>query len=182
MELNAQDGGNRKFILVQLDEPINESKSKAAYDFCKNELKSKNPVISDITIERVKRASLKIAKENPSFNIGFSILSLIDKRELITDKEGTLTLPSHKIEPRDIALNLALQSGKTLDKELKTIFENKLYACEDCLYLIACDEKVLEYLANTHNEYIFIDAFEDISLEDFLNLSTNINDRLRIVY
>ncbi|OCR07047.1 restriction endonuclease, partial [Helicobacter pullorum] len=32
MELNAEDNGNRKFILVQIDEPINESKNKNAYD------------------------------------------------------------------------------------------------------------------------------------------------------
>ena len=63
MELNAEDGVNRKFILVQIDEKINEQKSKTAYDFCKNELKSKIPFISDITVERVKRAAAKIKKE-----------------------------------------------------------------------------------------------------------------------
>ena len=76
MELNVEDKGNRKFILVQIDEPINESKNKVAYDFCKNELKSKNPAISDITIERVKRASAKIANANPNFSVSFSVLAL----------------------------------------------------------------------------------------------------------
>ncbi len=46
MELNAQDKGNRKFILVQIDEEIKEDEN--AYDFCKNVLKSAKPVISDI--------------------------------------------------------------------------------------------------------------------------------------
>lgn len=180
MELNKEDGGNRKFILVQIDEPIkDDKKSKAAYDFCKNELKSQNPVISDITIERVKRASIKIANENFS---GFSVLRLSDKPELITDEKGALKLLDSTISPRDKALNLALQSGKTLDKPLKPIFENKLYACEDCLYLVACDKEVLEYLRNTQNEYIFIDAFSDISLENFLNLDSSLNERLRVVY
>ncbi|GAA9488397.1 hypothetical protein UBN14_04410 [Helicobacter pylori] len=55
MELNAEDKGNREFILVQIDGEIKEDKS--AYDFCKNVLKSAKPVISDITIERVKRAA-----------------------------------------------------------------------------------------------------------------------------
>ena len=32
MQLNAKDGGNRKFILCQLDEPI--KKDKPAYKFC----------------------------------------------------------------------------------------------------------------------------------------------------
>ena len=52
MDLNAQDNGKRKFILVQLDEDI--EKSKPAYDFCiENNFK---PVISSITIERVNQA------------------------------------------------------------------------------------------------------------------------------
>ena len=183
MELNAKDGGNRKFILVQIDEPIDEAKNKVAYDFCKKELKSKNPVISDITIERVKRASAKIAKQNESFNASFSVLSLSDKPELISTKEGALELLSNAdLSPFDKALNLALQSGKTLDKPLKPIFENKLYACEDCLYLIACDKEVLEFLRKSQNEYIFIDGFEDLGLEDFLNLDSSLNDRLRVVY
>ena len=178
MELNKEDGGNRKFILVQLDEPINEEKNKTAYDFCKNELKSQNPVISDITIERVKRASIKADK---NFS-GFSVLRLSDKPELITDEKGTLKLLDSTISPRDKALNLALQSGKPLDKPLESIFENKLYKCEDCLYLVVCDKEVLEYLRNTQNEYIFIDAFSDISLESFLNLDSSLNERLRVVY
>lgn len=183
MELNAEDGGNRKCILVQIDEPINESKNKVAYDFCKNELKSKNPVISDITIERVKRAGAKIANANPNFSVSFSVLALSDKPELISTEKGTLELLSNaNLSPFDKALNLALQSGKTLDKPLKTIFENRLYQCEDCLYLIACDKEVLEFLRKTQNEYIFIDGFEDLHLEDFLNLDSSLNDRLRVVY
>lgn len=183
MELNAEDGGNRKCILVQIDEPINESKNKVAYDFCKNELKSKNPVISDITIERVKRASAKIANANPNFSVSFSVLALSDKPELISTEQGTLELLSNaNLSPFDKALNLALQSGKTLDKPLKTIFENRLYQCEDCLYLIACDKEVLEFLRKTQNEYIFINGFEDLHLEDFLNLDSSLSDRLRVVY
>lgn len=183
MELNAEDKGDRKFILVQLDEKIDEKKSKIAYDFCKNELGSKNPVISDITIERVKRAGGKIANANPDFNVNFNVLSLSDKPELITDKQGALELSNNsELSPFDKALNLALQSGKTLDRPLKTIFENKLYQCEDCLYLVDCDKDALDFLRNTQNEYIFIDGLEDLSLENFLNLNSSLNDRLRIVY
>ncbi|MDA3967903.1 site-specific DNA-methyltransferase [Helicobacter sp. WB40] len=183
MELNAEDNGNRKFILVQLDEKIDKKKSKVAYDFCKNTLKSKSPVISDITIERVKRASAKIANANPDFNIHFNVLSLSDKPELITTEQGTLELISNlNLNPFDKALHLALQSGKTLDKPLKSIFANKLYQCEDCLYLVTCDKEVLDFLRNTQNEYIFIDGFEDLSLENFLNLDSSLSDRLRIVY
>jgi adenine-specific DNA-methyltransferase len=56
MQLNAEDGGNRKFILCQEDREID--KDKPAYKFCvENNLP---PVISSITVERLKRAGEKI--------------------------------------------------------------------------------------------------------------------------
>jgi len=63
MQLNAEDGGNRKFILVQLDEPIDPKKNKTAYDFIKNELGVENPTIFDICKERLVRAAKKIKEE-----------------------------------------------------------------------------------------------------------------------
>ena len=61
MQLNAEDGGNRKFILCQIDEQIKED--KPAYQFCiENGLP---PVISSITIERLKRAGERL---NHDFN------------------------------------------------------------------------------------------------------------------
>jgi adenine-specific DNA-methyltransferase len=59
MQINAKDGGNRKFILVQLPEPIDPKKNKTAYDFVKNELKAE-PTIFEITKERLLRAAKKI--------------------------------------------------------------------------------------------------------------------------
>ena len=56
MQLNAEDGGKRKYILAQLDEQIDESKE--AYNFCKEN--GFEPVISSITIERLNRAGEKI--------------------------------------------------------------------------------------------------------------------------
>jgi adenine-specific DNA-methyltransferase len=56
MQLNSEDGGNRKFILCQIDEPI--KKDKPAYKFCKEN--GLEPVISSITIERLKRAGEQI--------------------------------------------------------------------------------------------------------------------------
>ncbi|EIQ6573946.1 site-specific DNA-methyltransferase, partial [Campylobacter jejuni] len=152
MELNAEDNGNRKFILVQLDEKIDENKSKVAYDFCKNELGSENPVISDITIERVKRAGEKILKENRDKNLdlGFKVFSLVEKPELTKDELNTLNLKYHEnLSPYEKALNLALLNGKTLDKDLKMILKDKLYECEDCFYIVNCDDEVLDFLRKT---------------------------------
>ncbi len=63
MQLNAEDGGQRKFILVQLPEPIDPKKNKTAYDFVKNELGVENPTIFDITRERLVRAARKIKQD-----------------------------------------------------------------------------------------------------------------------
>ncbi|GIZ07912.1 site-specific DNA-methyltransferase [Flavobacterium sp. UMI-01] len=57
MELNKEDGGNRKFILVQIPEAVDE-KSEA--------YKAGYKKISDITIERNKRVVEKIIKEKES--------------------------------------------------------------------------------------------------------------------
>lgn len=54
MQLNAEDGGNRKFIMVQLPEVCDE-KSEAAKDGYKN--------ICEIGKERIRRAGAKIASE-----------------------------------------------------------------------------------------------------------------------
>ncbi|EAL6348402.1 site-specific DNA-methyltransferase, partial [Campylobacter jejuni] len=163
MELNAEDNGNRKFILVQLDEKIDENKSKVAYDFCKNELGSENPVISDITIERVKRAGEKILKENRDKNLdlGFKVFSLVEKPELTKDELNTLNLKYHEnLSPYEKALNLALLNGKTLDKDLKMILKDKLYECEDCFYIVNCDDEVLDFLRKTQNENVYINGYD----------------------
>lgn len=54
MQLNAEDGGNRKFIMVQLPEACDE-KSEAAKAGYKN--------ICEIGKERIRRAGAKIARE-----------------------------------------------------------------------------------------------------------------------
>lgn len=185
MELNAEDKGNREFILVQIDEEIKEDKSKSAYDFCKKELKSENPVISDITIERVKRAAQKIiqsSKDN-DLNLGFKVFTLEDKPEIIIDKDKNLKLINRRnLSVIDKVVNMFLISGKTLDKKIENIFDGKLYKCEDSFYLISFNKEILKYLIKTQNEYIFIDAYGDIELEDFLNLDAGFKERLKIVY
>ncbi|WP_367685046.1 site-specific DNA-methyltransferase [Helicobacter pylori] len=136
MELNAEDKGNREFILVQIDEEIKEDKS--AYDFCKNVLKSAKPVISDITIERVKRAAQKIieSSKDSGLDLGFKVYTLQDKAQITNDKEE-ITLFNHShLTPFDKALNLALQCGKTLNQPLEIIIKDKLYKCEDAYFCI----------------------------------------------
>lgn len=69
MQLNAEDGGKRKFIMVQLQEECSENSEayKAGY---------KN--ICEIGKERIRRAGKKIKEENPlttqDLDIGFRVL------------------------------------------------------------------------------------------------------------
>jgi adenine-specific DNA-methyltransferase len=76
MQLNAEDGGNRKFILVQIPELIDSDKNKVTYDFVTQELKA-SPTIFEITKERLLRAAQKI-----NTNLGEKIAKL--KNELPT--------------------------------------------------------------------------------------------------
>ncbi len=71
MQLNAEDGGHRKFIMVQLPEPCDE-KSEA--------YKAGYPNICEIGKERIRRAAKKIAADNPDkpFDGGFRVFKLDD--------------------------------------------------------------------------------------------------------
>ena len=71
MQLNAEGGGHRKFIMVQLPEPCDE-KSEA--------YKAGYPNICEIGKERIRRAAKKIASDNPDkpFDGGFRVFKLDD--------------------------------------------------------------------------------------------------------
>lgn len=84
MQLNIEDGGNRKYILIQLPEAIDSKKNKAAYEFVKDKLKVE-PTIFEITKERLIRASQKFKE----ITINNKITEI--KKE-IKDLEGKLDL------------------------------------------------------------------------------------------
>ena len=89
MQLNAEDGGNRKFILVQLPELIDPKNNKPAYDFVKNELKVETPTIFEITKERLIRAAKKINTELEDKNKSLQEKIKALKAELPTDTNKT---------------------------------------------------------------------------------------------
>jgi adenine-specific DNA-methyltransferase len=76
MQLNAEDGGRRSFILVQLPEPLDPSNSdqRASADFC--DRLGLRRSIAELTKERLRRAAKKIRDENPMFvgDVGFRVL------------------------------------------------------------------------------------------------------------
>ncbi|MDR1941335.1 MAG: site-specific DNA-methyltransferase [Endomicrobium sp.] len=93
MELNAEDGGNRKFILCQIDEPIKED--KPAYKFCEdNHLP---PVISSITCERLNRAGNKIkAETGKDIDIGYKVFDLTQSPHLTLNADNQAELFDNK--------------------------------------------------------------------------------------
>lgn len=69
LDLNKEDGGSRKFIMVQLPEPCDE-KSEA--------YKAGYKTIADIGKERIRRVINKIKQENPDYkgDLGFKVFKL----------------------------------------------------------------------------------------------------------
>ncbi len=78
MAQNAADNSNRRYILVQLPEPLDpENKDqKTAADFC--DQLSKPRTIAELTKERLRRAAKKIKEDNPMFagDTGFRVFKL----------------------------------------------------------------------------------------------------------
>jgi len=148
MQLNAEDGGNRRFILVQLPEPIDPKKNKTAYEFVKNELKVENPTIFDITKERLIRAGEKIVENEElkthNLDIGFKIfetmpiwedygfeaeefnpaLPMFDANSLSSEDLETLLITWKTYDEIDLAQDL---KSIDLNGYIGHYFDNKLY-------------------------------------------------------
>ena len=73
MQANAEDGGNRRFIMVQIAEPY-EEKTEAYKSGIKN--------ICDVGKERIRRSGEKIKEDNPltteNLDIGFRVLKVAE--------------------------------------------------------------------------------------------------------
>jgi len=126
MKLNAEEGGNRKFICVQIAEPLNPDNKdhKEAYDFCVN-LKL-SPNVAEIGKERIRRAAKKIAKESKG-NLDF------DKTKLdLGFKVFKLEQSNFKQWREDI------KTGEELKEQMKMFVDNtkKESRPEDMLYEI----------------------------------------------
>ena len=91
MQLNAEDGGHRKSIMVQLPEDLDEAIGRASDAKTKNSIKKaikfldsigKVHTICEIGKERIRRAGDKIKSESPmttqDLDIGFRVLKLDD--------------------------------------------------------------------------------------------------------
>ena len=146
MQLNAEDGGHRKFIMVQLPEACEEGSEAAKAGF-------KN--ICEIGKERIRRAGAKIAAENatsaPNLDIGFRVLKLDSSN--MTDvyytpedlKQDDLFAQVDNVKPdrtaddllfqvmleKDIPLSSKIETSTVAGKILYNVADGYLLACFD---------------------------------------------------
>jgi len=136
MQQNAADGGNRRYILVQLPEGLDmENKDqKVAADFCDKIKKPHN--ISELTKELLRRAGKKIQEENPLFkgDLGFRIFKLAESNYRVwtgvEKKDGAAyadtmemfadpLLPGWK--PVNVLYEVALKEGYSLTSKIEKV-------------------------------------------------------------
>jgi len=151
MQLNAEDGGHRKFIMVQLPEKT-EEKSEA--------YKAGYKTICEIGKERIRRAGAKIKEEAglaaPNLDVGFRVLKCdtSNMKEVYynpAEYEASLfsSLEDNIKEdrtPEDLLFQVMLDLGVLLSSKIEetTIAGKKVFNVEDN-YLIACfDSDVTE--------------------------------------
>lgn len=151
MQLNAEDGGHRKFIMVQLPE-VTDEKSEAYKAGYKN--------ICEIGKERIRRAGKKIKEDSPlttqDLDIGFRVLKCdtSNMKEVYynpAEYEASLfsSLEDNIKEdrtPEDLLFQVMLDLGVLLSSKIEetTIAGKKVFNVEDN-YLIACfDSNVTE--------------------------------------
>ena len=151
MKLNSEDGGNRKFIMVQLSEET-DKKSDAYKAGYKN--------ICEIGKERIRRAGAKIKEESPmtttDLDVGFRVLKLdsTNMKDVYynpADFDPTwLDDLTNNIKedrtPEDLLFQIMLDLGILLSSKIEesVIDGKKVFNVEDN-YLIACfDENVTD--------------------------------------
>ncbi|WP_207896409.1 site-specific DNA-methyltransferase [Brevundimonas sp. 357] len=111
MELNKDTGGSRRFILVQLPEPVENNK--------------KFPTIFEVTKARIKAAGERIKSQSPTFtgDVGFRVFKLASSNIRAwepepSDLEGTLLANAEHLVPgrteQDVLYELLLKLGLDL--------------------------------------------------------------------
>lgn len=174
MKLNAEDGGNCKFIMVQLPE-LTDEKSEA--------YKAGYKTICEIGKERIRRAGKKIKEESPlttqDLDIGFRVLKLdsSNMQDIYYSpteySQNNLFAKTENVKPNrtseDLLFQVMLELGATLDSKIEQInIAGKTIYNVANNYLIACfdneiDDNVVTAIAKMQPQYA---VFRDSSMAD----------------
>lgn len=149
MQLNAEDGGNRKFIMVQLPE-LTDEKSEAYKAGYKN--------ICEIGKERIRRAGAKIKADSPlttqHLDTGFRVLKLdsSNMKDVFYSPKETSQLELFRYvdnvkddrTSEDLLFQVMLELGATLDSKIEeSVVDGKTIFNVADGYLVACfDQEV----------------------------------------
>ena len=171
MAQNAADGGNRRYILVQLPEPLDPAnkEQKVAAEFCQQLGVPLN--IAELTKERLRRAGEQVKADNPDFegDTGFRVYRLDSSniREWdpdATDLEGTIDQYIDQIKPDrsddDLETEVLLKLGIELTTPIATKeIAGKTVSSIGAGALITCFDKAItaddvEALANGIVEWL----------------------------
>lgn len=174
MQLNSEDGGNRKFIMVQLPEKTDE-KSEAFKAGYKN--------ICEIGKERIRRAGKKIKKESPlttqDLDTGFRVLKLdsTNMQDIYYSpkdiSQADLFSQVDNVKPdrtgEDLLFQVMLELGATLDSKIETttVAGKTIYNVAEG-YLVACfdpdvTDDVVKSIAQMQPAYAVL---RDTSMKD----------------
>lgn len=171
MKLNSKDNGNRKYILVQLPEIINEESES---------YKSGYRMITEVGEERIRRAGKKIKEEtNADIDYGFRCFKVdstnmkevyyrpADVRQLSLD-QLTDNIKEDRT-PEDLLFQVMLDLGVLLSSKIEEqeIAGKRVFSVADG-YLMACFDKdvtetVVTQIAKSHPFYA---VFRDSSMAD----------------
>ena len=172
MQLNAEDGGNRKFILCQIDEPI--KKDKPANQFCIDH--NLPPVISSVTIERLNRAGEKIKTELETENtktgmfdenkkqipdIGYKVFDTTEAPELALKEGGQIIFPSLEEDALSRIYNMIFSVGiDSPVSRLECVVENCIYKIGNNYYITNSADAKNEDITNAiKNGKVFVDGW-----------------------
>ena len=155
MAQNAADGGCRRYVLVQLPEPLHpdNKEQKIAADFC-DKLKKPRTIV-ELTKERLRRAGKKIKEESPltAGDLGFRVFKLASSnirawepnRENLpkTLQESTEHLKADRTE-EDILFELLLKLGLdlTVPIEEKKIAGKAVHSIGAGILLVCLSNKI----------------------------------------
>ena len=142
MKLNAVDGGNRRYILVQLPEEIEESKPafKAGYK-----------TIDEIGRERIKRAAQKIKEEtNADIDYGFKVVKLENVQENTLDRLESFD--PNVLVSDDYVNDFTNEDSSGLETILTTWLNQDGYG----LHAKWEDFKLVDYIAHHYSNSLYI--------------------------
>ena len=148
MKLNAKDGGNRKYIMVQLPE-LTDEKSEAFKAGYKN--------ICEIGKERIRRAGKEIFEENNNIDIGFKVFKLDTSNVIEWDDTP---IENHDLTLFDERLNGMTDSIKSDRNDMDVVYEIMLKMG------VALDTKITYIEVRNKKAYVVGEFVLLICLED----------------